>query len=516
MRRLGFIFLFAALAVAGLSWWLAGCASNDPFDPASVANQPPTIRFFVGPVEPGADLNATSYFQRHFTWSGTDPDGWITEYHVSIREHSEEPAPWLTTTRTDTTMTFITGEDGTSEATFLLACRDNRGAVSDTLVQFVPLRNFPPVVNFQSDFEPLVNLQREFVTVGEAVVDTLYWNWGACNFRLFALDLDGARTMDDYFTWTIAEGDPQLVVDYDDPSADPNTAWIRQPFPDLASEVREFEILVKDAQPGHRTLRVQVKDEAAGEAEFTYDWEVRAPRGQVLYIFDNTSSLGRAFYQGFFNDTFGADGWDSYNFWFGFPDRPYVLLETLRQFDLVIWTDGGSNSNVLITSAQRDGVLQQYVQGAGGAAPGKFMLITRAIAGSSSRLPQYFLQTVLGISPTPAPGVAFGNIVGRQALGQYAHLDAMTVQNTGTVGLGIVPLTGSEALFKMEYCETCYGDPLRPRPPYDPVIAVRRPLKSTAPFADVVSVSVSLEQFVPAEAAAALGALLTEELGVGQ
>ena len=120
----------AGAAAAAL--WLAGCAANDPFDPDSVPNQPPRVRFFVGAVDSGG-LNSTSYFERNFSWSGTDPDGWITGYQVSIRSHQDEPAPWITTTCTDTTMTFVTDEDGNSEATFYLACTDNRRAVSATL-----------------------------------------------------------------------------------------------------------------------------------------------------------------------------------------------------------------------------------------------------------------------------------------------------------------------------------------------------------------------------------------------
>ena len=511
--RLPYAALLGALITAGCAIWLAGCAGNDPFDPSSVDNRPPTVKFFVGPVDPGGDLNPTSYFERHFSWSGTDADGWVTEFYVSIREHGDEPAPWVTTARTDTTMTFVTGEDGTSEATFYIACRDNRGALSDTLVQFVPLRNFPPVVNFQSDFDPLVNMQREFVTAGEAVVDTTYWNWGVCNFRLFVIDLDGARTMEDHFTYTLADGDPGAVYDHDDPLADPNTAWIRQPFPDLVSEVRLFEVSIGNAAPGQRTLRVRVADEAAGEAEFTYGWEVREPRGSAIYVFDNTSTVGRTFYRGFMDEYFGPGGWDVYDFWYGFPDRASILLENLRKFDLVIWTDGGSNSNILVNAAARDGTLQMYVQGSGGADPGKLLLITKAVCGGGSRLPVVFIQGVLGISPTPAPPAAFGGIAGKQALGLFPELPAVTAVGTGEVGIGLVPLSGTEELYRMEYCEDCYGDPRRPRPPYDPVVAVRRPARSLG-AASVVTVGLMLDQFDDAEVRAVLAALLEEEMGV--
>ena len=94
----------SAGAVAAI---LAGCAANEPFDPASVPNEPPTVRLFVAPVDPDGELNPTSYYQRTFRWSGTDVDGWVRTYYVSVRTQPDEPAPWDTTTSTDTTMTFL-------------------------------------------------------------------------------------------------------------------------------------------------------------------------------------------------------------------------------------------------------------------------------------------------------------------------------------------------------------------------------------------------------------------------
>ena len=53
------------------------------------------------------------------------------------------------------------------------------------------------------------------------------------------------------------------------------------------------------------------------------------------------------------------------------------------------------------------------------------------------------------------------------------------------------------------------------RPPYDPVIAARRPPRSfQQPLARVVTFSYQLETMLPNQAAAALGAVLEWELGV--
>lgn len=280
---------------AVVAWLAIGCAPNDPFDPATVENRPPTVRLSITPVDPDVDLNPTSYFERTFAWSGSDADGFVTEYYVSIRTDATVPAPWDTTTRTDTTMTFTTDELGEAQATFLLVCSDDRGALSDTVVQFIPLRNFPPLIGLQSDFDPLKNMQREFIDAdgnptedGSAAVDTVFWNWGPMNFRLSASDPDGRSTMDPFYRYTLADVLPDSTYDLGDPRANPETAWVRAPFMDDA-DFAFFDILFEDVQPGTRTLTVSVKDEAGSDPMFRYQWVVRPPRGPVLYIPDRKS-----------------------------------------------------------------------------------------------------------------------------------------------------------------------------------------------------------------------------------
>ena len=157
------------------------------------------------------------------------------------------PAPWDTTTRTDTTMTFATDDEGNAEATFYLACRDDRGALSDTLVQFMPLRNFPPAVNFQSDFDPLGNMQREFIMRRRRRRSTPCTGTGAPRISASSPSISTATR-----PWTISTAtpwpttEPAETYDLDDPQADPLTSWVRVPF-DGAGEVREFEIFVVGA-----------------------------------------------------------------------------------------------------------------------------------------------------------------------------------------------------------------------------------------------------------------------------
>jgi len=503
--------------------WLAGCSANDPFDPNSVANHPPTVRLFVAPVNPDADLSPTSYFDRTFQWNGTDQDGWVTEYFVSIRTETGVPAAWDTTTRTDTTMTFVTDENGQAEATFLLVCRDNRGALSDTMIQFVPLKNFPPVVNFQSDFEPLSNLQREFHdALGNVVIfpdsnnvvaDTTYWNWGPSNFRLFALDLDGAATMASHFRYTLmdtAGGDPEMTWNIDDPGADPEKGWVRAPFEGL-EEIRKFEIYIRDVTPNPNTLlTISVTDEANADARFHYSWEVRAPKGNVLYIPHAKVNSTRIYREALDNE-YGENGWDEYGFWFGFPDRGDLLLDVMRLFDLVLMTEGGGVSNHLRQAAKRDGVLERYIQPTDGADPGQLLLVSKAVTSSTSGLSTTFVQEVLGISPTGSPQGDLMQPLGKQALPVVAHLVPMTVADSQARGAGLVPLAGTEALFRMEECVRCYNDR---RPPWDPIVVVRRPEFLTDPVAQVLTVGLQLEHYSSAEVLENMHQFLSVEMGV--
>jgi hypothetical protein len=491
--------------------WLTGCAPNEPFDPDSVANIPPVVKMSVSSFE-GDGLNPTSYFNRKFSWYGSDQDGWVQEYYVSIRNVAAIPAAWDTTTQTDTTMTFTTDGQGDAEATFLIVCRDDRGALSDTLVQFVPLRNFPPAVNFQSDFDPLRNMQREITLSGTSPADTLYWNWGVANFRFFALDLDGSETMDAFYRYTLANIEPTETFDEGDPQADPLTTWVRVPFAS-DSQIRDFQIFVSGLPAGPRSITVSVIDAAEADTRFSYSWEVREPKSNILYVKDNSSSLGRILYTALMDDRFGSDNWDLYDFWFGFPDNSFVLLETMRLFDAVIWTDGGVTSENLAIAAARDGALQSYVYPTDSSTPGRLLFVSKVMAGSTTGLPPTFIQGVLGVSPTGEPAPALQLPTGKQALGQLGGLLPMTTSSSRARGIGLKLFegAGAEVLYRMEECPRCYGSP---RPPFDPVVGVRRPERAVSPLAVVVSFSVQLEYFDQAEVIDALTVILTDEMGV--
>jgi len=504
-----------ALAVLGPT-----ACTNEPFDPDALENAPPVARFYVESVD-SVGLQPTSYYERTFHWSGTDPDGEVTEFHVSIRTREDEPAPWDTTTVTDTTMTFTTEEDGTAVAVFYLACRDDRGAMSDTLVRRIPLRNFPPQINLQSDFEPLANLQREIVQDEGVPVDTTYWNWGPMNFRLSAFDLDGNATMDSTFRFTLAPGEPDCTRPLGHPEADPQRCWIEAPF-DSYGDFWRCEVRLDRLNPGVLTLRVVVRDEADAEGVYRFTWEVRPPAGAVLTMPDNSGSGARGVVAEVLDAYAGEGNWDRYDFWFGPPDDPSLLLATMRLFHTVIWYNDGTASQYLQEAALSDGVLPAYLDGDAEHEPGHLLLCTPTLTGSRSDLPLSFRSGVLRVAREAEPNQAieFSHAVGAQALGQAEGLPPMTVAEDNSAntleGVGLDLLSGAEALYAMEECEACYcaepDNPRRCRPPWDPVVIHRVP-DGDGP-ASVVGFALRLGALETADVVAGLGAVLEQELEV--
>jgi len=490
---------------------LVGCAPNDPFDPETLANHRPTVEMFVTAPDTGS-FPATSYFEREFYWHGSDQDGWITGFDLSIRLDTAVTAPWITTTKTDTFMTFVTDDNGEAEATFLLVARDNRGALSDTLREFFPLRNFPPVIHFDPDFDPLSNLQREIVS-GGAEPDTLYWNWGYSNFKLIASDRDGVATMDQFYRYTFADTEPTETYPLGDPLADPATTWVQAPFlnaGDATTGFREFEIAADGLAVGMRTMTVSITDEGGSDSRFTYTWDVRAPRSNILYIKDNSSSIGRGCYTEFMDGRFGAGNWDTYDFWMGYPDRHTTLTAVMREYDAVLWTDGGVTSDILAKASERGGALEGYVLGTDTEPAGKLMIISSVLAGSTSRIGSNFRVQALGLDFRGDPVSALTMQAGKQALSEVDGLSPLTSEASSAKGIGLTVLETAEILYRMEECQRCYNS----RPPFDPVVGVRKPLRTEAAVAHTVSISTQLEFFNRAEVLAALNFLFDVELGV--
>ena len=378
LRRYGRTITAAALlaAAVGAFLWSGGC-TNDPFDPDSVPNHRPVASFYVTP-QPGDTLSATSYYRRTFHWSGSDQDGFIESYHVSIQTDADVEAPWAVTTRTDTTITFTTDNQGRAFARLHVACRDDRGAMSDTLTQDVPLRNFPPVINFPADY------------------DTTFWSYNAASFRFFALDLDGNETLSDTVIYYLDTADTTLSpVDVSDPAADPLVRPVKLAIESLDSGL--FEIGVRGlVDAGRRTLTVIVADEADARPRFTWSWDVLPKIGDVLLVDDFAGDHDLTSFHAAMDSIFPA-GWSLYDMEGGLPDRSWVLLETFREFKAVFWYSGSAVSENMGRSVD---MLVEYLDPTDpAAAEGRLLLASKEIVGNKDVIPPWFQQYHLGINP---------------------------------------------------------------------------------------------------------------------
>jgi len=508
--------LVLLLSLAAFTLWLVGCTANEPFDPDVLDNRRPVARLFVTPDATGDTLNATSYFERKFAWSGSDVDGFVVEFYVSILTEGGGPAVWDTTTSTDTTMTFAPDPlSGEASATIMVACLDNRGDFSDTLSLFVPMRNYPPVVDFQPDYDPNRNLQR---APGAEPGTYDYWNWGPMSFRLGAYDTDGLNTMNTFCRYTLAEGDPEQEWNEGAPGADPEIGWIRKGFDEIGTESHKFDLFLSDLTPGQKTLTISVQDEAGGDAWFQYSWEVRAPKNSILYFPDNSSSTGRALYEEFLNQTFGVDNWDQYDFVFGYPDNGFVLAQTLKMFDVVLWVDGGSSTSGFMQSAfswgNPGGPMKQYLDDSG-----RLLLVSKLVTELSGDdgLPGPFVTNHLGINHTLAS--PRGDLVipaGKRAMpvDEAPHLPVMYKNISFGSGRGLDLLDTAEALYRLEPCVRCYNQ----YDPWDPVVALRLPPRlgshDIPQSADVVCFSLQLEYFAQSQVISVLQHVLNDEMGV--
>ncbi len=480
--------LSLALSIAAALCALAAGCGNDPFDPGSVPNRRPVARIFVtAPV--GGVLNPTSYFQRTFHWSGTDEDGFVQAYYVSIETEAGASAPWDTTAATDTTMTFETDDTGRAQALIRLACRDDRGAYSDTVSQYIPLRNFPPVINFVSDY------------------DTFFWSYGSADFRCFALDLDGNVTMDDSVVFFLDTADTLLApLPEGEPGADPALRPVIKRLDDPALGTFQID-LHGQAQPGQRTLTIRVSDEADATTRFDWTWEVRPALSDVLLVDDSVGNFDRAFYHSVMDSIYGPGGWSLYDISDGLPDRLWVLLETLRQFPAVFWYTGASASPRLAAAAD---LVAQYVQPSAGYEPGKLLLVSPALIGVPGAPPPSFVTNTLGFRTTPDQPTFYipSTKLGLPLKPGLPEL-AFTGNISAGVGMSAADSSTTKYLYRMQYHRY-----ISSRPASRPFVAVRNPPTSSGTFAQAVTVTVQLDYCAPASGLAVLRALLSQELGV--
>jgi len=326
--------------------------------------------------------------------------------------------------------------------------------------------------------------------------------------------------MDHFYRYTLADVLPDSTYDVEDPRADPETAWVRVPI-EGGRKQGDFILKTIDPVPGSTTLTVSVGDEAGSITMLAYSWEVRNPGGPVIYIPDASSSFTRNYYIEFMDASFGQGSWDRYDFWRNFPDDPWVLLESLRKFELVIWTDSGTASQNLVkaTSPEYGNALSQYLHPTDDSDPGRILFISRILTGTGTPFSPAFLQEELGIRTEGAPKTKLLMEPDKQALGQAPHLPtAVSTKTSLDAGIGVVQyvdqegvISDTEILYKMEDCR-CYSS--QGRPPLDPIVGIRVPSRATSPSAWLVGISLQFEEFEQTGVYDVLNTIISIEMGV--
>lgn len=124
-----------------LPLFLLGCRP----DYVPVDNLEPETQAVVDTIVRSGDLRLGTNVHLH--WFGTDQDGYITGYEISI------DGVTATTTRTDSIFSFsIADGQDTADIHFTVAAIDNEGAKDATPWElYVPIKNAPPVVTLDPD-----------------------------------------------------------------------------------------------------------------------------------------------------------------------------------------------------------------------------------------------------------------------------------------------------------------------------------------------------------------------------
>lgn len=498
----------ASIVAAVATAWVSGCA-NDAFDPETLPNQPPVARVFV----PDGNIAPTSYNEARFFWSGTDVDGFVRGFHVSIGE-PDAPGPWIFTNSDDSTQTYDTDAMGEVFPTLFVVAEDDRSALSDTVSVTFPLVNFAPTLEFNPDFDPPLQ------------------SFGAASFDFFGFDLDGNETLLRHVEYRFAGSDPDLIFPPGDIAADPALGWVR-----LDSSPTSFSLLLRDIPGGdpddsfNQTLFVRILDEAGGGSTLEHTWQNFEAVGDVLIVDDNLTSESRD--QFFFDALEGLlpgefSVWDISQ---GLPSRDSDYRLTLEQFRWLIWyTDNGESSNLLRSQE----VLTQYLAAdldpiEPGVQEGRLLLETYVLLPTASGLGSSFRADILGLTSQPNPRnqlvpftgsvqAALGGALDIAPLvGDLPAISSVGLNYLGGPGLyfgltGLQPLANAVPLWEFE--SYTWGGPADPtcRLGCAPVVAVRQPPTG---LAKVVTIGFQLEYAnADGNALDALRAVLTEHLGV--
>ena len=472
--------------------------TNDPFDPDSVPNERPVARIFVDPAD---SLAVTSYNGARFAWSGSDADGFVVGFWVSITTDRAPDAPWVFTVSDDSVATWTTNEDGTVSPTLHVVAVDDRGALSDTARVAFPLVNTPPVLEFGEEFEPPATSIR------------------AADFDFFTFDSDGDDTLLPIVEYRYDGSDPGVTFAVDDTLADATVGWVAIP-----RTRRGFRLRLRDLPGGDpanenaQTVYVRVRDIAGASTVLDYTWTVPEVRGSVLLVDDDpqTSISREAFFEGAMDAHFG-DQWTTIEST-SLQGEPEVLAASIEPFDTIIWYVGrqtrGQNLN------ERRELVTNFVNGGG-----KFYLDFQ-YAGTSqetSLLDNSFRVNVLGVAQNPIEGIILGPLDVANQIGPFLDIqsespslpDLLYLPASGTFfGVQCMGLTDEVApLYQFELARWI-EDPNRSRliGPTEPVVGVRKPSTGEA---QVVTMTFQIELTLdPAIAQQVLRSIWSDVMGI--
>ncbi len=150
---------------------------------APLVNRPPDTRIFVDAINLDSANRLNTVVRLH--WLGTDQDGYVEGYEISIDE-----GEWGYTTATDSVFRFDLGAasdpfgviDSTADILFQVRAIDNLGARDESPdVLVVPIKNTKPTAGFDS-----------VLTLPDtvAIVGSISWN---------VSDVDGVETLDSVY-----------------------------------------------------------------------------------------------------------------------------------------------------------------------------------------------------------------------------------------------------------------------------------------------------------------------------
>lgn len=353
VTHLGWLLLFGS----GLLW--LGCDADITGD--AFENQAPNTALSVRDSSlvdnlEGADRFTSTVF---VSWSGTDPDGFISTFDIRFYDRADTPGPeegWSNTAGNDTLILLpIRSGSSVADVVFEARARDNEGLVdpSPALTVF-PIQNSPPTIRFNTF---------------ELPPDTTF---SVASFAWIAEDPEGPAnlsrieiSLNDSLNFVALPGDAEFVTLVTESDGSGNAVQNARVFTGRSFQRTDVRI------PGMRlgdtnTIYVRAVDQTdTTSARLDYSWYVKPQSAEILYIDDyrkSTSPTVRGFHldllRGYLPANTPIDIWDiRLPFVTGSsgnvprsnylpPSADPTLRQTLAQYKHIYWVSTGSTNSV--------------------------------------------------------------------------------------------------------------------------------------------------------------------------